>query len=181
MKFLEKRLKISKEHVMCVEYFTPSKEDIQSGLSWMNWYKIWSAFLNDHTDNIFGHDEMTVIDFTDCFTPEERRAHKNWFLLAPTIPKFKFMPSGNHYPENKEITVEFTSMMDFGASSHAQDLARKIIARGSPKDFTPVPVQSVLPDAQVKPDKIIKVSYRNTGIKTIEGMRPEDYFKKDKS
>lgn len=164
---------------MTVECFTPSKEDIEQAPARLHFYKMWRTFISKD-DLLPDQSEMCIIDFTDCFTPEERQAHKNWFLLTPTFPRFNFMSGGGHYPEHKDITVEFTSLMNFGETVHAQDLARKIIAhskgtppminpesgiiKGNPKDFTPVPTLSVLPAAQIKPSYHVKV------VNTINGQ-----------
>lgn len=158
---------------MTVEYFTPSKEDVEQAPEHLEMLRLYMIY-ND-TGHLIGH------DFESHYTQEEKDA-----IRAQLEP----------------ISIEFTSLMDFSESAHARDLARKIIARGKPedsnaaviselalpcqpipptfnpnfgvmkggpKDFTPVAALSVLPDAQIKP------SYHVKEVKIINGQKVTFY------
>lgn len=153
---------------MTVEYFTPSEEDIEQAPLLLIFYKRWGHHLPEN-DMLPDQTEMYIVDFTDCFTPEERQAHRNWLTVGTIAPKYVFPSPENNLSEHKDITIEFSSMMNFGHSALARDLARKMITPGTPKDFSPGATQSVLSDAQVNPD------YRVNAVKDINGYKVTFY------
>lgn len=167
---------------MTVEYFTPSKEDIEQAPHRL---LVIQAQL-ENSPILYSTDEMTVLDFSHLYTEEEK-------AIARAILQENILPScfGDvEFTSYQPCTVRCTKARarHVLGNSPLQPLSEATVVEvktsygsmsGDPKDFTPVVVQSVLPSAQVKSGKI-KVSYKNTGIKTIEGLRSEDYFKKDK-
>lgn len=160
---------------MTVEYFTPSKEDIEQAPALLYFYKQWGHHL-PKDDLLPDQSEMTIIDFSHLYTEEEKASARR--QLVGNIHPF---PSGS---------IEFTSHQPYDVA-RTKAMARHVLgcsplqplndatvvevrtSYGSKsdisKDFTPVPTLSVLPPAQTKP------SYHVKEVKTINGQKVTFY------
>lgn len=166
---------------MTVEYFTPSKEDIEQAPHRL---LVIQAQL-ENSPILYSTDEMTVLDFSHLYTEEEK-------AIAKAILQEHIFPScfGN---------IEFTSHQPHNVAQ-AKARARHVLGNsplqppseatvvevqtsygsksGDPKDFAPVSVLSVLPDAQIRPN------YQVKEVKVINGQKVTFYgqeLPKDKS
>lgn len=169
---------------MCVEYFTPSKEDIEQAPARLLFYKIWGAYLSKD-DLLPDSAEMTIIDFSHLYTEEEKAAARR--QLADNFHPFPFgsVEFTSHEPYDvARIKAMAKHVLECSPLRKLDDVSITEVGTayasksGSLKDFTPVPVRSVLPDAQIKP------SYRVTAVKIIDGRKITFYAQelpKDKS
>lgn len=57
-----------------VNFFTPNEEDVRQAKLWMTFIDLWKP------DILPDIEHMTIFDFSDCYSKEEKEAFSKWMV-----------------------------------------------------------------------------------------------------